>query len=123
MQWHLIARINDIMKSKFENISGNTQNNFTLLCKMRWSKNITEECEAPEQVILGSMDKRLCPLLNLAVFIETKGHTLGHTRFLFGKPNSGHQQICKQLNDIFESDKFTKVRKTGLLLIFMFSIF
>ena len=120
LQWHLIARIDDLMKLKFENISGNAQNNFTLLCKMRWSKNITEEREAPEQVILGSMDKRLCPLLNLAVFIETKGHNLGHTHFLFDKPTSGHQQIRKQLNDIFESDEFTKVSKIGLLLIFMF---
>ena len=63
------------------------------------------------------MDKRLCPLLNLAVFIEIKGHTLGLTRYLFGKPNSGHQQICKQLNDIFESDEFTKVGKKNRLII------
>ena len=60
LQWHLIARINGLMKPKFENVSGIAQNNFTLLCRMRWSKNLTKESEAPEQIILGSMDKHLC---------------------------------------------------------------
>jgi hypothetical protein len=60
MQWHLIARIDDMMKLKFENIQVG-ENNFTLICKMRWSKNITEERDAPEQIILGSMDFRICP--------------------------------------------------------------
>ena len=52
-----LAMVNDLMKLEFENISSNAQNNFTLLCRMCWSKNIFEEHEAPEQVILGSMDK------------------------------------------------------------------
>ena len=44
LQWHLVARIDDLMKikMKFENISNNVQKHFTLMCKMRWSKNITE---------------------------------------------------------------------------------
>ena len=63
------------------------------------------------------MDKRLSPLLNMAVFIETKCNNLGHTDSLYDKPNSGHQQIRKQLNDIFESDEFTKVGKKNRLII------
>ena len=48
MQWHFIATIEDLMKMKFENITSYTQNHFTLMCTMRRSKNITEECNAPE---------------------------------------------------------------------------
>ena len=59
IQWHLIAKIDDLMKIKFENITNNVQNHFTLMCKMRWSNNITEECNAPEEIILGLMDMQI----------------------------------------------------------------
>ena len=71
LQWHLIARIDDMMKLKFENISINVQHPHTLLCQMRWSKNISDERDAPEQIIVGSMDPRVCPLLNLAIYLES----------------------------------------------------
>ncbi|KAF0729199.1 hypothetical protein Ae201684P_010620 [Aphanomyces euteiches] len=70
LQWHLIARLDDMMKLSFGDLSYNPSHPSTLLCQMRWSKNITEEREAPRQIILASIDDRICPLLNLAVFIE-----------------------------------------------------
>ncbi|ETP22309.1 hypothetical protein F441_04349 [Phytophthora nicotianae CJ01A1] len=47
LQWHLIARVDDMMKLRFENISPNVQNPGTLLCQMRWSKNISDETRCP----------------------------------------------------------------------------
>jgi Transcriptional activator of glycolytic enzymes len=115
MQWHLIARIDDMMKLKFENIQVG-ENNFTLICKMRWSKNITEERDAPEQIILGSMDFRICPLLNLAIYLEVTGRESGgiSNDFVYGNPNDGHRVARGCLKDAFESDGFKKVRQGNL---------
>ena len=76
---------------KFENIASNAQNHFTLMYKMRWSKNIMEEQDAPEQIILGLMDMHLCPLLNLAICLETRGHNMGNSDFLYDRTESGQQ--------------------------------
>jgi hypothetical protein len=67
LQWHIIGRVDDMMKLQFENISFNPSLPFTLICQVTWSKNITEEREAPRQLVVGSMDEHLCVLLNLAV--------------------------------------------------------
>ena len=48
IQWYLAAKINHLMKLKFAILSSNAQNNFTLLCKMQWSKNIKDEYRDPE---------------------------------------------------------------------------
>ena len=78
MHWHLIVSIDDLMKMRFENIKSNVQNYFTSMCKMRWSKNITEERNAPEQIILGSMDMHLFPVLNLVIYFKIRGQNTGH---------------------------------------------
>lgn len=75
LQWHLIARIDDMMKFKFENLMPNVRNPSALIAKMRWSKNISEERDAPEQIVLGRMDPRICQLLNLAAFLEVAGES------------------------------------------------
>ena len=38
--WYLIARIDNLMKMKFDNITNNVQIHFTLMCKMRGSKKL-----------------------------------------------------------------------------------
>jgi len=47
---------------------------------MSWSKNIRTEMQSPTQILLAAMDPIICPLLNLAVFIETFG---GHGGLMF----------------------------------------
>ena len=34
---------------------------------------------------------------------------MGHSDFLYGRPDSGHQIIQKQLNAVFKDDGFNKV--------------
>lgn len=70
LHWYLIARVDDMMKLQLSNFSYNPQHTFTLMYQMRWSNNITEERETPQQLVVGSMDERLCSLLNLAVYFE-----------------------------------------------------
>ncbi|ETO84830.1 hypothetical protein F444_01297 [Phytophthora nicotianae P1976] len=59
LQWHLIARIDDMMTMKFDSFSCSIHHPGTLHCQLRWSKNISEERDAPEQIVLGSMNHRV----------------------------------------------------------------
>ncbi len=43
---------------------------FTLMIKIWWSKNMSEEREFPVQILFGSMDLLICPLFNLAALLE-----------------------------------------------------
>jgi hypothetical protein len=86
LQWQLIARIDDMMKLNFNNLSNNVQYNFTILGKLRWSKNISEERDAPEQIMLGSMCSSICPILNLAIYLEYEMLVQTNTDFVFGNP-------------------------------------
>ena len=43
---------------------------FALSAKLRWSKNVLEERQAPPQIILGAHDPDFCPLVNLGLFLE-----------------------------------------------------
>lgn len=115
MQWQLIGRINDMMKLKLENLQVGI-NNYTLTCQMRWSKNISEEREAPTQIILGSMDPRICPLLNLAAYLEVVGREHGHVmgEFAYDNQIDGQRNTCQQLVGLLESDKFKKLKEGNL---------
>ena len=41
--------------------------------------------------------------------LQTRGHNMRHWDFLYGRPDSGHQIIRKQVNAVFKSDGFSKV--------------
>ncbi|KAG9408425.1 hypothetical protein AC1031_021664 [Aphanomyces cochlioides] len=109
LQWHLIGRVDGMMKLKFENLSFNPSQMSTILCQMRWSKNITEEREAPHQSILASMDDRLCPILNLAIYIELLDVTRDDNVFLFGNGIDGERNVRSLLNLALESSNFKKI--------------
>ena len=85
-QFHMIARVDDTAKFYVEDLKPNQQFTFTLLAKMCWSKNVQDERDAPDQIVIGAMDRRYCPLLGLAVHLETwiasgEGAT---NKFVFG---------------------------------------
>ena len=50
------ARVVDTANFKEEDLKPNPQFDFTLLCRMCWSKNVLEERDAPDQILLGSMN-------------------------------------------------------------------
>ncbi|GMF16150.1 unnamed protein product [Phytophthora lilii] len=80
---------------------------------MRWSKNISEERDAPEQVMLGSLDPRVCALLNFAVYMEMSPQLPG-SEYVFGNPAAGHRVIRRFLQDVFSSDDFQAQRSGNL---------
>ena len=82
LQWQLIGRIDDIMQLRTSTVLFNVRDSFTLHIKMSWSKNIRTEVQSPTQLLLAAMDPIICPLLNLAVFIEMFG---GHGGLMFDR--------------------------------------
>ncbi|GMF41629.1 unnamed protein product [Phytophthora lilii] len=102
-----------MMKLKFENVTANIQHPSTLLCQMRRSKNISEERDAPEQAMLGSLDPRVCALLKFAVYMEISPQLLG-PEYVFGNPAAGHRVIRRFLQDVFSSDDIQAQRSGNI---------
>ncbi|KAG1713439.1 hypothetical protein DVH05_001226 [Phytophthora capsici] len=113
LQWHICARIDDMMKLQFSNFSPNLQYPSTLLFKMRWSKNIREERDAPEQIIVGSMDPKMCALLNLVVYIESASN-IGSSEFVYGNPKDGDRNVRRFLSDMVNNQAFKKLKSGNL---------
>ena len=104
LQWQFIARIDDCMKLSTTTVLLNYSAPFTLYIKMVWSKNIRSERESPTQIMFASMDPIVCPLLNLAVFMETVGTEGG---LLFGRSAKTAANFLKQ---VYSSPLFTSQR-------------
>ena len=98
--------------SKFD-FFANPNFSFALSSKIKWSKNMMEEREVPEQVILGSMDPLVCPLLNLAVYLEYCLFA-NPTRFnlLFGS-YSQQDLVRRYLDEVFKDEWFNRQRLNG----------
>jgi HEPN domain-containing protein len=113
-QYAMVARLDDTCQFKEEDLKPNPQFPFSLLCRMCWSKNVLEERDAPDQVLLGSMDPKYCILLALGIFLEVwteAGEGLAND-YLFG--NTGNPQTSKgRISDILKSvwdlDAFERV--------------
>ena len=69
-QFHMIGRLDDVFRFRSDDITRNIEFPFALKSKMRWSKNVLEERDAPDQIILGAMDPSFCPLLGIAMHLE-----------------------------------------------------
>lgn len=69
-QFAMIGRIYDIAHFEKQDLKANPQFDFALQCRMRWSKNVMEECDAPDQILFGTMDPKYCILLALAIYLE-----------------------------------------------------
>ena len=98
-----------MMKLQFDNFAFNPSHTSTLLCQMRWSKNSTEEREASHQMIFGAMDDRLCPLLNLAIYIELLDLKIFDSTFLFGNGLDGDRSVRSLLAVALENSSFRKL--------------
>jgi hypothetical protein len=69
-QFHLIARIDDTTQVLVENIRVHDSFCHALKTRLNWSKNVSEERDAPWQIVLGSMDTAFCVLTSLALWME-----------------------------------------------------
>lgn len=85
------------------------QLNFTTADAM--VKNINEERDAPEQIVMGSMDPKMCALLSLAVYIESTAN-VSRSEFLYTNPKDGDRVVRRFLANKVQKDGF-KMLKAG----------
>lgn len=116
IQWQLIGRVDDMMKLSTDDIFHNIEHDYTILIKVSWSKNVSDERDPVEQIIMGSFNSLLCPLLNLALFLETSWYfeSDGDDSFLFRNPNDGHEVARGRLRQLYGHSNFVP-KKEGLL--------
>jgi hypothetical protein len=100
MQFHLIGRTEDI--TNLETRDFRSHNKFKAFClqtKVSWtrSKNVMEERDCPDQILLGSADPDFCVLVALSCWLESRmmgNH--GDLLYLFGHyadPDNEQQRI------------------------------
>ena len=70
LQFHLIARIDDMTQVVLEHIRVHDNFPNALKTHLNWSKNIQDERDAPWQVVLGSMNAAFCVFVSLGLWLE-----------------------------------------------------
>ena len=94
-QFHLIARIDDTMHVKMENVKQSTSFSYLLQTRLNWSKNVREERDAPWQLMLPSMNSIYCVYISLALWLEVFISKYPHaalTPYLFGFSQDTREQ-------------------------------
>jgi hypothetical protein len=74
LQYHLITRSDDLGHFKINHLQSHSDPrfcSFALQIKVFWSKNVLEERDCPDQILLGSMDSGFCILLALSIYLES----------------------------------------------------
>ena len=90
-QFHIIGRADDICQIETEDLREHEKfKAFALQTAVSWSKNVLEERDCPDQILLGANDPKFCVLLALACYLETRfTHQVEpgseEARYLFGE--------------------------------------
>src|SRR6056300_1577221 len=112
-QFALIARNDDICHFKVEDPRGHPDYNFALITRVRWSKNIHEERNCPDQILFGSMDDSVCLLIQLGIHLESYLSQYPRAEYLFtadGSDNAVNRLKNRFRNNldklIWKSDEF-----------------
>ena len=69
-QFHLIGQIDDTTQVLIENIQIHNSFPNALKTRLSWTKNVTEERDAPWQIVLGSADPAFDVLTTLGLWLE-----------------------------------------------------
>jgi hypothetical protein len=118
-QFHMMARLDDTCRFEERDLKPHPMFPFALLARMCWSKNVYEERDAPDQIVLGCMDHNYCVLLALSIYLETWiGKGIGNgNRFLFGvsdNPERTKSLVYNTLKKVWDSPEFVP-QAEGLL--------
>ena len=126
LQWHIIGRVDDMEHLNFSSLTPHLEHDFLINIKIDWSKNVMTETQSSPQVVLGSMDERLCPLAHLGMYFSVLLHNAGSIPLLpdalFQMRRSAGVPFCRvkkevlssRLRELFGCCIFCKLRE-GLL--------
>ena len=70
-QFHMVARVDDVMHFKCDDLTPHLEFDFALKSKMCWSKNVLDKQSTSDQIILGAGDPSFCTVLSWAIHLET----------------------------------------------------
>jgi hypothetical protein len=100
-QFHIIGRTDDITNLETNDLQSHDKlGNFALQTKVSWSKNVMEERECPDQILIGAADTDFCVLLGLACCMESRMTSHQQGRFLLGdhdddiEPDRVNERYC-----------------------------
>ena len=68
--WALINRISDAVEFYRDELKTSPQYDGILLAKLRWSKNVADERDCPNQALIGAFEPAFCVILALAIRLE-----------------------------------------------------
>ena len=69
-QFHLMARIDDSTQVTLQHILVHDHFSNVLKTRLNWSKNVSDERDAPWQIVLGSINPVYCVLCSLGLWLE-----------------------------------------------------
>ena len=69
-QFHFINRCDDVCNFKVADPQGHRDFEFALSQSVRWSKNVKDSRNCPDQLLLGSNDHKTCIFIALAMWLE-----------------------------------------------------
>ena len=116
-QYHMISRIDCAAEAKLRNLKVHPDFDFALRARLDWSKNVTEERQAPWQYVFASMDERQCVHLSIGVWLEVffeKSPQAAITPYLFtltdnvevpGGANASKRLVQRLYNDFVFADE------------------
>ena len=112
----MIGRIDDCFKFSCDNLSSNFQHEeYSLLARLSWSKNVRTEQDALRKILLGAADPHYCVLLGLSTWLEYSigVHGAGKS-FVFAykgldEPETIKRNADSQLKGVLASGEFETV--------------
>lgn len=104
-QLHLIGRNDDLCHFKLDDLLPyDAFPQFAVTGRLAWSKNVTDERDAPRQVLLGANDPRYCVLSALALWLEFSGANYAPNDLLFAYDgDSCPERVKAKMQDAFKS--------------------
>jgi Transcriptional activator of glycolytic enzymes len=89
-QFAMIARIDDTCHFLEKDLKRHPKFPFALCAKLRWSKNVVDERDVADQILLGAMNRLYCILLALSIYLEVWTESMKgiENGFLFGSSNN-----------------------------------
>lgn len=97
----MISKIDDCSKFASMSLTRSFQHDqYSVLARLCWSKNVRKEVDAPQQILLGASDPHYCVLLGLATWIEFSIQTYGRSNeFVFNYCGSNNPILIEENAD------------------------
>jgi hypothetical protein len=117
LQLHLISRVDDTCHILSNELRVYSSFPFALGVRLRWTKNCLEERDAPEQILLGSMDGDFCVLAALGIYLcyVLEFSNALHSEFLFcdteDTPIRVKAQVGVNLRKALTHDQWVSLQK------------